>query len=203
MLPIHYEHLHVQGSGHERSSYLQLHSATPTQHAEKLHSQHSNAVSINTPLASIDQRKKQGEDDDFAVPIFVHPSHSKKDSNLNVERRSLARPIPTYHEVSLNSNLDLNTVSPTSKLSARDKADENLRQDNGYSNQEYRVQDLPADELENASENHPEIGDVDRSDEVSETSMVDSISALDISPDDVVGIIGQKHFWKARRAITK
>ncbi|XP_022750113.1 protein EARLY FLOWERING 3-like [Durio zibethinus] len=41
----------------------------------------------------------------------------------------------------------------------------------------------------------------DKSNEVSETSMVDSISGLDISPDDVVGIIGQKHFWKARRAI--
>ncbi|XWS72487.1 hypothetical protein CRYUN_Cryun02cG0043900 [Craigia yunnanensis] len=43
----------------------------------------------------------------------------------------------------------------------------------------------------------------DKSDDVSETSMVDSISGLDISPDDVVGIIGQKHFWKARRAIVK
>ncbi|KAK6927310.1 hypothetical protein RJ641_005901 [Dillenia turbinata] len=42
---------------------------------------------------------------------------------------------------------------------------------------------------------------MDRGDDVSETSMVDSISGLDISPDDVVGIIGQKHFWKARRAI--
>ncbi|KAL6980075.1 Protein EARLY FLOWERING [Sarracenia purpurea var. burkii] len=41
----------------------------------------------------------------------------------------------------------------------------------------------------------------DRNDDASETSMVDSISGLDISPDDVVGIIGQKHFWKARRAI--
>ncbi|XP_058224839.1 protein EARLY FLOWERING 3-like [Rhododendron vialii] len=41
----------------------------------------------------------------------------------------------------------------------------------------------------------------ERSDDASEISMVDSISALDISPDDVVGIIGQKHFWKARRAI--
>ncbi|XP_011019541.1 PREDICTED: protein EARLY FLOWERING 3 [Populus euphratica] len=41
----------------------------------------------------------------------------------------------------------------------------------------------------------------DKSNDASETSMVDSISVLDISPDDVVGIIGQKHFWKARRAI--
>ncbi|GMH10786.1 hypothetical protein Nepgr_012627 [Nepenthes gracilis] len=42
---------------------------------------------------------------------------------------------------------------------------------------------------------------VDRGDDVSEISMVDSPSGLDISPDDVVGIIGLKHFWKARRAI--
>ncbi|KDP34132.1 hypothetical protein JCGZ_07703 [Jatropha curcas] len=46
-----------------------------------------------------------------------------------------------------------------------------------------------------------QFGNGDKSDDVSETSMVDSISALDISPDEVVGIIGQKHFWKARRAI--
>ncbi|KAF5183319.1 Early flowering [Thalictrum thalictroides] len=45
------------------------------------------------------------------------------------------------------------------------------------------------------------VGDVDRNDDASETSMVDSISGFDISPDDVVGMIGQKHFWKARRAI--
>ncbi|KAL2548486.1 Protein EARLY FLOWERING 3 [Forsythia ovata] len=47
----------------------------------------------------------------------------------------------------------------------------------------------------------PQMGNIDRADSVSETSMVDSVSGLDISPDDVVGKIGQKHFWKARRAI--
>ncbi|KAF4352841.1 hypothetical protein G4B88_024768 [Cannabis sativa] len=50
---------------------------------------------------------------------------------------------------------------------------------------------------------HCEIETVDKFDDGSETSMVDSISITDISPDDVVGIIGQKHFWKARRAIAK
>lgn len=49
----------------------------------------------------------------------------------------------------------------------------------------------------------PQPGDGDKSDDVSETSMVDSISGLDISPDDVVGVIGQKRFWKARKAIVK
>ena len=48
-----------------------------------------------------------------------------------------------------------------------------------------------------------QLENVDKGDDVSETSMVDSILEIDICPDDVVGIIGQKHFWKARRAIAK
>lgn len=48
-----------------------------------------------------------------------------------------------------------------------------------------------------------QIGSGDGGDNASETSMVDSISEFDISPEDVVGMIGQKHFWKARRAIVK
>ncbi|KAK4365090.1 hypothetical protein RND71_016448 [Anisodus tanguticus] len=44
---------------------------------------------------------------------------------------------------------------------------------------------------------------LDRGDDLSETSIVESISGTDISPDDVVGIIGLKRFWKARRAIVK
>jgi len=45
--------------------------------------------------------------------------------------------------------------------------------------------------------------DTGRNDNASEVSIADSASGLDISPDDVAGIIGQKHFWKARRAIVK
>ncbi|KAF2323514.1 hypothetical protein GH714_035863 [Hevea brasiliensis] len=62
--------------------------------------------------------------------------------------------------------------------------------------------------IENGSINHEEkqqasfeVGNAERHDDVSETSTVDSISALDINPDDVVRVIGEKQFWKARRAI--
>nr|AQX77641.1 early flowering protein 3 [Hordeum vulgare] len=41
--------------------------------------------------------------------------------------------------------------------------------------------------------------DVQRDD--SSDSSVESLPELEISPDDVVGAIGPKHFWKARRAI--
>lgn len=49
----------------------------------------------------------------------------------------------------------------------------------------------------------PQMGNADKGDDSSETSMVDSVSGMDISPDDVVRIIGQKHFWKARKEIAK
>lgn len=46
-------------------------------------------------------------------------------------------------------------------------------------------------------------GNLERSENVSKISMVDNLSSMKASPDDVVEIIGQKHFWKARRAIVK
>lgn len=43
---------------------------------------------------------------------------------------------------------------------------------------------------------------VDQNDDLSDSS-VESLPEMEISPDDVVGAIGPKHFWKARRAIVK
>ncbi|XP_047162902.1 protein EARLY FLOWERING 3-like [Vigna umbellata] len=44
-------------------------------------------------------------------------------------------------------------------------------------------------------------GNFDESGDVSKISMVTNLSSLIVSPDDVVGVLGQKHFWKARRKI--
>lgn len=63
----------------------------------------------------------------------------------------------------------------------------------------YGNNSVPLREIQEEALRSP--NDPTNADAVSETSMVDSICGVDISPDDVVGIIGQKHFWKARRAI--
>lgn len=44
------------------------------------------------------------------------------------------------------------------------------------------------------------VGDAERKDETSETSMDDSLSSLEISPDDVVGIVGPKHFLESQKS---
>ncbi|KAK9699783.1 hypothetical protein RND81_08G196200 [Saponaria officinalis] len=56
-----------------------------------------------------------------------------------------------------------------------------------------------ADEIENGIDLEKE--NIDRGDDVSETSMVDCASEFDVTPDDVVDILGRSHFWKARTAI--
>lgn len=43
--------------------------------------------------------------------------------------------------------------------------------------------------------------DADRSIDISDTSILDSLPGIDICPDDIVGLIGSRHFWKARRAL--
>ncbi|KAK6268145.1 hypothetical protein QUC31_012305 [Theobroma cacao] len=62
--------------------------------------------------------------------------------------------------------------------------------------------------LENTSKAHEEkkcgameVGVVGGHNNVPDAATVESISHLDICPDDVVGIIGEKQFWKVRRAI--
>lgn len=67
------------------------------------------------------------------------------------------------------------------------------------------VQDLSNDtgSHEDESCRNMQSGNMERGDSLSESSVLDTESALDITPDDIVGIVGQKHFWKARRAIMK
>ena len=57
-------------------------------------------------------------------------------------------------------------------------------------------------ESEPKSNGLPELEDAGGN-EVSGASLPDSMSGMVICPNDVVGIIGPKHFWKARRAIVK
>lgn len=56
-------------------------------------------------------------------------------------------------------------------------------------------------ELEKFSIGH--LREVEQKDNVSDASLVDSTSAPNISPDVVVGLIGEKQFWKARKAIVQ
>ncbi|KAI3822024.1 hypothetical protein L1987_09605 [Smallanthus sonchifolius] len=108
---------------------------------------------------------------------------TKESSSFNLRNASNNGNLRDYR---VDSQAD-NTLWGDSLLNEASKA-------SGYGNNSAPLREIQEEALR--SPNDPTNGDA-----VSENSMVDSICGVDISPDDVVGIIGQKHFWKARRAI--
>lgn len=145
-------------------------------------------VSVKEAIASLNQE------------CWRHPAHNFSrlpNSDACLQRESKAE-----------SQLDSLGLGDGIVESSRDK-------ENGTASQE--ISNSPSEGVHNSPNVHDNdseyIGDrtcislhietVDKSDDVSETSMVDSMLGFDVSPDDVVGLIGQKHFWKARRAIVK
>ncbi|CAN6441567.1 unnamed protein product [Victoria cruziana] len=89
----------------------------------------------------------------------------------------------------------------------RSKADAGMAERGGYLKirNERTSSESPANSdespIEKKTSGKMQPNDRDKNDDASETSMVDIASALEISPDDIVGVIGPKQFWKARRAM--
>lgn len=148
---------------------------------------------LSTSLAQVEQRKKIDEDD-YRVPIFIQPIPAEfisgqpelcAESRLSGNSRCTA-PLGT-------------NIAATAKGNSSDSdealrlGDQNILHDLSYdsgSGEDGSCRSLHAENLE-------------RGDSVSETSILDTESALEITPDEVVGAIGQKRFWKARKAIMK
>ncbi|KAK0570518.1 hypothetical protein LWI29_002591 [Acer saccharum] len=274
-----------QGSGPERNLLfpLSVPPKTPTHLAENFHARHSAGATLSNSLPRLEQRKKASDEDDFAVPVFVHtemgqclskphngidrgrfspfsppyPGHAIKSQNVcdkDPKRSSLSDPNlrqEARHQSEDSPNIRFSSrdhsVKSSATLSTREEIDRLVKVASASPSQE--CGDLPVSHFRKPNDNdaclQPEtrtglqpvdhirgrsshlredhscpnephidseyredetcgslqLGDREKSDDISETSMVDSISGLDISPDDVVGIIGQKHFWKARKAI--
>lgn len=154
----------------ERSSLLPRQQTRTVHTADKTNNRYTDLN--NHPLQQ-DQKKNQ-EDEDYTVPIFVHQNKDNKaHSPFKSPFLDRLKNVKKASERSNSRDLDKETISAVRAV--REVEQEVVRSLNDHVN----------------------------GDTVSETSMVDSISGAEISPDDVMGIIGQKHFWKARRAIVK
>ncbi|XP_010244364.1 PREDICTED: protein HEADING DATE 3B [Nelumbo nucifera] len=149
-----------------------------------------NAKFLNRAIASENQILESSQADDF------------RRSNNNVsrayeEQRSILLP-----ENCVSGDAVLVELVGVEKGNiSREKAVPFSRASPGNSDRSPKRAENDRDYHEDMAHESLQVGDADKNDDASETSMVDSISGLDISPDDVVGVIGPKHFWKARRAI--
>ncbi|XP_031373775.1 protein EARLY FLOWERING 3-like isoform X1 [Punica granatum] len=159
---------------------------------EKLNSLQSDRSNSKASLTQFGQHNKPGDEDDCTVPVLARSRECyERTRNIKESESSMAMRIQTqntgierYAAVPNNINGESNGVDKCPRESGNN---ESLREI----------------ELANAPEprRNSHSGNTERSDDLSEASILDSVSAMDISPDDVVGIIGQKRFWKARRAI--
>ena len=143
------------------------------------------------------QRKIAREEDDFAVPVFINSrcsgrgkSGSKRGVGLAVnsatEEMDLASTSDRVDDGRINNGVE-------SHMAASEE--EGHGHGHGNANDEYCTSGGGYTSLQQEINNEEEASD--------DNSMVDSVSSLDVSPDDVVGVLGQKRFWRARKAIAK
>ncbi|KAL4334548.1 hypothetical protein GQ457_07G031490 [Hibiscus cannabinus] len=108
---------------------------------------------------------------------------------LNGEVRVNAR---VHHEY-----ISVESVKSLSKLRNESHLQQSLRVDNGSLK---ALENRSKAVKERKNTGAMQIGGVNIHNNIPSTS-VESLSNSDICPDDIVGVIGQKHFWKVRRAI--
>ncbi|KAL6544316.1 Protein EARLY FLOWERING [Orobanche gracilis] len=205
-------HPSSQGVTNERDMFFSYNLPTRPQ-SEKQHTEHPDP---KTPVRRIEQRKNS-DDDDFTVPIFIHSvpnsqecleygnfnhqlkcQKSKKSSVLenSVKQEGQSREDETSEKIATDRTQPIST-SPTIE---KDK----YKLDSKYNTS---VSEKNVAALENKTEFQDRscglqnTRNLESVDSLSENSVVDSVSGVDITPHDVVGVIGQKHFWKARREI--
>ncbi|KAK2654527.1 hypothetical protein Ddye_014383 [Dipteronia dyeriana] len=159
--------------------------------------------------------KKLGDEDDLRVPSNNQLNRDRKCYEFT-NFKSLKRTFSSMNQENRNSSMDIlialhgNNVQFNQEfLAARDETD--MGNTFKVSTESISLGDAnssPKNGLENGRECCGEkngkpvkVRKVDRHEDVSNTCMMDSISVLGLSPDDVVGVIGEKQFWKARRAI--
>lgn len=138
-------------------------------------------------------RSKKGENSNESVA-----GQKQTVSSISHERgANLANSV--YRLRTDDSGLSSDSQNTVAKLNSSDSEEASPLQDQNI------LFDLNNDteSREDESCRNLQSGNLERGDSVSESSILDTESALDITPDDIVGIIGQKHFWKARRAIMK
>lgn len=195
-----------QMSGSDRKIFFPLHFplSNPTFLPEKVSGLESDRSDMNTSVARLGRQNKSGDEDDFTVPVFTC-SQEGREKNQKIKHNKNFTPSNSDNFCHHSVRTQTQNSRPEKNLAETETYDRELEEDDKCSGESENNESMKKIEVANASEPKRDSpsGTTVGSDDVSEASILDSISAMDISPDDTVGIIGQKHFWKARRAIVK
>ncbi|CAN6899919.1 unnamed protein product [Brassica oleracea] len=141
------------------------------------------------------QRKIAREEDDFAVPVFINSRSSGRGKSGSKRGVGLAANSATEDMdlASTSDRVDDGRINNGVESHMAASEEEGHGHGHGNANDEYCTSGGGYTSLQQEINNEEEASD--------DNSMVDSVSSLDVSPDDVVGVLGQKRFWRARKAI--
>ncbi|KAK8581189.1 hypothetical protein V6N13_144229 [Hibiscus sabdariffa] len=136
----------------------------------------------------------------------IKDSKSLKRSHVSCNRETKSSSVDILNsEVRENARLHHEYISAESVKSLENASkvrnESCLRQSLGVDNGSLNMLENRSKAVEDTNPGPMQIGGVNEHNNVPSTSMVESLSHSDICPDDIVGVIGQKHFWKVRRAI--
>ncbi|KAH9616363.1 hypothetical protein KSS87_006968 [Heliosperma pusillum] len=214
-----------QGTTHEQSTYVHLYKYPFDPLCDEIQVRNAEALALNNQLIRAANKKKRQEEDDFMVPVFSQAESEmcNEETQNSIDGEGSFDLSPTKHalpstvtgEEINESNNDhpvseqlitdqdeniLRVSSPPRNplhIPMRGQGDILLQKDASLPWEDQEIQRV--DKID--ANQYLEKESIDRSDNVSETSIVDSALEFDITPDDVVDVIGRKHFWKARSAI--
>lgn len=153
------------------------------------------------PLKSVRNKSSTGENvDTLGRQAKVTPNQEFQD--CLVSKRSRSRQGDTCLQWECGAGPQSNDIGHDDDL-----VESTRKTDRG--NAPSANQTSPAEAINDSEYHDARIGSTiqkensNKHDNVSQISRVESLSTLKVSPDHVVEIIGQKHFWKARKAIAK
>ncbi|CAH8341787.1 unnamed protein product [Eruca vesicaria subsp. sativa] len=150
------------------------------------------------------QRKTLREEDDFAVPVYTNNSSrrfGRTKSGTKKEKRTTLVTEELDLEKSASSFERVNDYNASFRQESRSRLDRDM------------------DETHNGVESHDNLNEIDNvgghcrsgkyvsmqhiNEEACDDDLMGSSlsSVVDVSPDEVVGVLGQKRFWRARKAI--
>ncbi|KAF8045637.1 hypothetical protein N665_4582s0001 [Sinapis alba] len=166
------------------------------------------------------QRKTVREEDDLAVPVYTNNSSRTKSEKRTALTllRDQAKGSKRPGVFGLTNSLDLSATHGM----VLERVNDSLRQESRSSRLDQNGDETGVMETDDGVESHgnpndvvDNVGEYCRSGRYvsvehinedacdSDDLMVDSSisSSVDVSPDEVVGVLGQKRFWRARKAI--
>lgn len=161
-------------------------------HRAKIASSRLNAC--GQPVTAFEKQLKQTGTTDLNKSRQHHQTEENETESLNPKRSCLVDYITRLGDSNTQLHQEYSVLKESKALI-----------DGASTEPKSAARKRSASTMEDLSDAMPSLGDnhTDRNSEISKLRVMNSTPGLDISPDGVLGVMGQKQFWKTRSTIVQ